>query len=245
MIAALERIVSHSGWWIPEDDVYVLADETHGSPLKVIDTSDLSDLQVVSLLSSEVNPQSIPHNMMMRDGLVFVSYYHDGLQVFDVSTPEEPKRIAWFDTFIETSHAGFAGAWGVHSALPSGRILITDIKNGLFVLELAAEQTEVCPTEYIEWNGLTIDAGGYYSAEVTDAVWGTDIELMVAMMNSDVCPDCPGDYDQNGTLGVGDLQIILAAMGCSNSCPIDLDGDDSTSVSDILGWLSLFGTVCF
>ncbi len=236
---------NHSGWWIPEDDVYVLADETHGSPLKVIDTSDLSDLQVVSLLSSEVNPQSIPHNMMMRDGLVFVSYYHDGLQVFDVSTPEEPKRIAWFDTFIETSHAGFAGAWGVHSALPSGRILITDIKNGLFVLELAAEQTEVCPTAPLEWNGLTIDAGGYYSTEVTDAVWGTDIELMVAMMNSDVCPDCPGDYDQNGTLGVGDLQIILAAMGCSNSCPIDLDGDDSTSVSDILGWLSLFGTVCF
>ena len=112
-------------------------------------------------------------------------------------------------------------------------------------MELAAEQTEVCPTAPLEWNGLTIDAGGYYSAEVTDAVWGTDIELMVAMMNSDVCPDCPGDYDQNGTLGVGDLQIILAAMGCSNSCAIDLDGDDSTTVSDILGWLSLFGTVCF
>lgn len=236
---------NHSGWWIPEDQVYVLADETHGSPLKVIDTSDLSDLQVVSLLSSEVNPESIPHNMMMRDGLVFVSYYHDGLQVFDVSTPEDPKRIAWFDTFIESSHAGYAGAWGVHSALPSGKILITDIKNGLFVLELDAEITEVCPTVPIEWNGLNIDDSGYYSAEVTDAAWGTDIELLYAIMNSDVCPDCPGDYDQNGTLGVGDLQIILAAMGCSNSCAIDLDGDDSTSVSDILGWLSLFGTVCF
>ena len=236
---------NHSGWWIPEDHVYVLADETHGSPLKVIDTQDLSDLQVVSLLSSEVNPESIPHNMMMRDGLVFVSYYHDGLQVFDVSTPEEPKRIAWFDTFIETSHVGFAGAWGVHSALPSGKILISDIKNGLFVLELAAEVTEVCPSVPLEWNDLTVDADGYYSTEVADAVWGTDIALMIAMMNSDVCPDCPGDYDQNGTLGVGDLQIILAAMGCSNACIIDLDGDDSTSVSDILGWLSLFGTVCF
>lgn len=236
---------NHSGWWVPEDHVYILADETHGSPLKVIDTSDLSDLQVVSLLSSEVNPESIPHNMMMRDGLVFVSYYHDGLQVFDVSTPEDPKRIAWFDTFIESSHAGYAGAWGVHSALPSGRILISDIKNGLFVLELAAEQTEVCPSVPLEWNGLTIADEGYYSAEVPDDVWGSDIALMVATMNADVCPDCPGDYDQNGTLGVGDLQIILAAMGCSNACDIDLDGDDSTSVTDILGWLSLFGTVCF
>ena len=236
---------NHSGWWVPEDHVYVLADETHGSPLKVIDTQDLSDLQVVSLLSSEVNPESIPHNMMMRDGLVFVSYYHDGLQVFDVSTPDDPKRIAWFDTFVESSHAGYAGAWGVHAALPSGRILISDIKNGLFVLELSTDTTEVCPSVPLEWNGLTIADEGYYSAEVPDDVWGTDIALMVATMNADVCPDCPGDYDQNGTLGVGDLQIILAAMGCSNACPIDLDGDDSTSVTDILGWLSLFGTVCF
>ena len=236
---------NHSGWWVPEDHVYVLADETHGSPLKVIDTHDLSDLQVVSLLSSEVNPESIPHNMMMRDGLVFVSYYHDGLQVFDVSTPEDPKKIAWFDTFIESSHAGYAGAWGVHSALPSGRILISDIKNGLFVLELSVEQTEVCPSVPLEWNGFIIEDGGYYTAEVTDDVWESDIELLYVTMNSDVCPDCPGDYDQNGTLGVGDLQIILAAMGCSNACDIDLDGDDSTTVSDILGWLSLFGTVCF
>ena len=235
---------NHSGWWIPENNVYVLADETHGSPLKVIDTSDMTDLQVVSTLSSGVDPQSIPHNLMVRDGLVFVSYYHDGLQVFDISDPASPNLIAWFDTFIETSHAGFAGAWGVHSALPSGRILISDITNGLFVLEVVAEQMEVCPTELTEWNGLIIDSNGYYSVELPDNTWGMDIALMNATLNMDVCPECPGDFDQNGTLGVGDLQIILAAMGCTNSCEIDLNGDDSTTVSDILLWLSSFGTVC-
>jgi len=235
---------NHSGWWIPEDHVYVLADETHGSPLKVIDTSDMTDLQVVSTLSSGVNPQSIPHNMMMRDGLVFVSYYHDGLQVFDVSTPEEPKRIAWFDTFIESSHAGYAGAWGVHSALPSGRILISDITNGLFVLELDVEEIVVCPLSPIEWNGLIVDTDGYYSSEVPNEMWGTDIELMFALMNSEVCPTCPGDFDNNGSIGVSDLTVILANIGCSIECDVDLDGNNSTTVGDLLAWLSLFGSEC-
>jgi len=235
---------NHSGWWIPEDNVYVLADETHGSPLKVIDTSDMTDLQVVSTLSSGVNPQSIPHNMMMRDGLVFVSYYHDGLQVFDVSTPEDPKRIAWFDTFIESSHAGYAGAWGVHSSLPSGRILISDITNGLFVLELAVEEIEVCPLSPIEWNGLIVDSDGYYSSEVPNEMWGTDIELIFAMMSSDVCPTCPGDLDYNGSIGVSDLTVILANIGCTIECDVDLNGDNSTTVGDLLAWLSLFGSEC-
>jgi hypothetical protein len=235
---------NHSGWWIPEDNVYVFADETHGSPLKVIDTSDLSDLQVVSILSSEVDPASIPHNMMMRDGLVFVSYYHDGLQVFDVSTPEDPKRIAWFDTFIESSHAGYAGAWGVHCALPSGRILISDIINGLFVLEIEVEEIVVCPLSPIEWNGLIVDSEGYYSSEIPDEMWGTDIKLIFAIMSSEACPTCPGDFDNNGSIGVSDLTLILANIGCVSECEVDLNGDNSTNVGDLLGWLSLFGSDC-
>ena len=235
---------NHSGWWIPEDHIYVLADETHGSPLKVIDTSDVSDLQVVSLLSSEVDPESIPHNMMMRDGLVFVSYYHDGLQVFDVSTPENPKKIAWFDTFIENSHAGYAGAWGVHSNLPSGRILISDITNGLFVLEIEVEQIEVCPTTPFDWNGQSIETEGYYSSEIFDEIWGTDIELLLAVLSADACPECPGDFDNNGNIGVGDLTVMLSNLGCVSDCQVDLNGDSSTTIGDLLTWLSLFGNDC-
>ena len=61
---------NHSGWWIPENDIYVFADETHGSPLKVLETSDFSDMQVLSTLSSGTDPSCIPHNLMIRDDLV-------------------------------------------------------------------------------------------------------------------------------------------------------------------------------
>ena len=235
---------NHSGWWVPDDETYVFADETHGSPLKVVDTSDLSDLQVVSTLSSNTDPECIPHNLMIRDDLVFVSYYHDGLQVFDISNPAAPNRVAWYDTFIETSHDGYAGAWGVHSALPSGRILISDIISGLHVLELTPEEIEICSWSETVWNGVEIYSEGYYSQEVADEYWGADIVWGTAVLNDDSCPECVGDVDGNGFIGVSDLQLILAAFGCQNSCAIDFNSDGSTTVADLLFWLNLFGTNC-
>ena len=235
---------NHSGWWVPENDIYVFADETHGSPLKVVETSDLTDMQVLSTLSSGTDPNCIPHNLMIRDNLVFVSYYHDGLQVFDISSPSEPNLVAWYDTHLQDSYSGYQGAWGVHSALPSGKVLISDMKNGLHVLKLTPDESEFCPNESIEWNGLTITDEGYYSIESSDELWGNDIQWLIANYNEILCPDCPGDIDGNGSLGVSDLNIILSEFGCTSSCQSDFNGDGSTTIGDILFWLSLFGTIC-
>jgi choice-of-anchor B domain-containing protein len=235
---------NHSGWWLPEDDLYVFADETHGSPLKVTDTSDLTDMQVLSTLSSGTDPSCIPHNLMIRDDLVFVSYYHDGLQVFDISDPESPNLVAWYDTFDQTNYVGFKGAWGVHSALPSGKILITDVSNGLFVIELDPEIMDVCPWEDEVWNDQIIDSSGYYVSEGVNENWGSDILWLSATVTEDACPDCPGDLDGNGSMGVSDLTIILAAFACTSSCEIDFNEDGSTTIADLLYWLSLFGSDC-
>ena len=59
-----------------------------------------------------------------------------------------------------------------------------------------------------------------------------------------MCPACPGDLDNNGSLGVSDLNIILSEFGCTNDCAADFNDDGSTSIGDLLFWLSLFGTVC-
>ena len=111
-------------------------------------------------------------------------------------------------------------------------------------MEIEVEEIVVCPLSPIEWNGLIVNSDGYYSYEVADEMWGTDIELIFAMMNSDVCPTCPGDFDNNGSIGVGDLTIILANIGCLQECEVDLDGNNSTTIGDLLAWLSLFGSDC-
>lgn len=227
---------NHSGWWLSEEDIYVFADETHGSPLKVVETSDLSDLEVLATMHSGTDPSSsIPHNIMIEGDLVYVSYYHDGLRVFDISNPSDPVMVAWYDTFEQTSYSGYKGAWGVHSALPSGRILISDMIGGLFVITPNPEYVDVCTYEMDEWSGYSV---------VDHELWGTDIVWQIANFTDDACESCLGDLDENGSIGVTDFQLILAGYGCTADCSVDFNGDDTTDVDDLLFWLSLFGTEC-
>ena len=164
--------------------------------------------------------------------------------MFEISYPSEPNLVAWYDTHLQDSYSGYQGAWGVHSTLPSGKVLISDMKNGLHVLKLTPDESEFCPNESIEWNGLTITDEGYYSIESSDELWVNDIQWLIANYNESLCPDCPGDLDENGSLGVSDLNIILSEFGCTSSCQSDFNGDGSNTIGDILFWLSLFGTIC-
>jgi hypothetical protein len=54
-------------------------------------------------------------------------------------------------------------------------------------------------------------------------------------------PDCPGDIDGDGTVGVTDFLEILAAWGPNPGHPADLDGDDVVGVTDFLELLALWG----
>ncbi len=125
---------NHSGWWDVAGQYYYMADETHGMDLKVVQTDDLTDLSVVATFNSE-SPAStrIPHNLIWREDVVYVSYYYDGYQAFDVRDPLHPKRVAYYDTYAGPDGQGYEGAWGVYPLLPSGRVLISDMLSGLFV----------------------------------------------------------------------------------------------------------------
>jgi len=57
-------------------------------------------------------------------------------------------------------------------------------------------------------------------------------------------PDCPGDFDNSGVVGVNDVLIALGQFGCLGTCEADLDGDNVVGVSDILTILSGFGQPC-
>lgn len=177
---------NHSGWLDSERDLYVLADENHGYDLKVCDMSDLSDISIESTFNSDVDPESIPHNLFIRDNYVFLSYYHDGLQIFDISDSENPVKAGYYDTYLPDSHQGFAGAWGVYPNLPSGNILISDVMTGLYVLGFEPEQLTVCEGDSILVNGSYESESGVYITTVPYETVYEDIlvtELEV-LMNS-------------------------------------------------------------
>ncbi|MEZ4985084.1 MAG: T9SS type A sorting domain-containing protein [Saprospiraceae bacterium] len=73
----------------------------------------------------------------MKGNLCFLSYYHDGVVVYDISNPTDVTLHAYYDTeTTNTNYSGYQGAWGVYPFLPSGKIIASDVLNGLFVLEL-------------------------------------------------------------------------------------------------------------
>lgn len=126
---------NHSGWATEDLNYYYLGDESHGFPLKVLDVSDLTEIKVLRSFDAESPAElSIPHNQIIACDYLYVSYYYDGLQVYDISDPATPKRIAYYTTSSREHRKSYEGAWGVYPFLPSGNILVSDMQEGLFVL---------------------------------------------------------------------------------------------------------------
>lgn len=157
-----EQGYNHACWLDAAGDYLVFTDETHGRGVKMTDVSDPSNMSVTdvfrSALLAPTHTNSIAHNPIIRGDSVYLSYYHDGIQVFDLSDPYNVVRVAYYDTEPNnTNYNGYQGAWGVYPLLPSGRILGSDELNGLFVLEL---MDPIMPVELTAFDGQ-VDGEGY------------------------------------------------------------------------------------
>lgn len=135
---------NHSSWKHPyEPYMYVAEEVPIGKPIYVYDISDIENpFTTYSFKDPLEEPDysnNRPHNPFVLKDRLYISYYHDGVQVYDVSDPELPERIAYYDTYDDNNgngYSGYEGAWGVYPFLPSGCILASDITYGLNTLEL-------------------------------------------------------------------------------------------------------------
>ncbi len=134
---------NHSSWMTDDDNYVVFATEDVGVPLYIVDVSDLSNNGIVAISSSGFSQDLDPgipstntaHNPLIRGNYCFVSYYEDGVQVWDITTPNSPVLVAYYDMVPNSSYNGTArGAWGVYPFLPSGNILVSDDLSGLYIL---------------------------------------------------------------------------------------------------------------
>jgi choice-of-anchor B domain-containing protein len=138
---------NHSGWMNDAGTLYAMADETHGSPVKLIDATDLSDLEIVSTVTTGVHPTSIVHNPFFTGDLLHAAYYYDGYWLWNTADPAQPLLLGYYDTSAVPNSDGYSGAWGVYPFLPSGNILVSDMQTGLWVLDIG--QAVKAPTHAI------------------------------------------------------------------------------------------------
>jgi len=128
--------VTHNAWFSDDNRYLFTTDEVSGAFIGAYDVSDLQNIDEVDRIKTEVDPSTVPHNVHYKDGYLITSYYTAGMQVVDAHEPDLLVEVGRYDTSPQFSGSGFNGAWGAYPYLPSGRVLISDIETGLWILEV-------------------------------------------------------------------------------------------------------------
>ncbi len=146
---------NHSSWRTADGRYVALCDETLDTGVKMIDVQDPADMEVASLFRSTLlapaATNSVAHNpYILGDSLLVLSYYDDGVQVWDINDPTNPTRLGYYDTTPNSTRYGFKGVWGAYPYLPSGNILASDTGTGLYVIRYDGQGG--LPVTYRAWN---------------------------------------------------------------------------------------------
>ncbi len=131
-----EKGYNHNSWLTSDKKHIVFTDENLGLGVKLYEIQNPTTYKLKSIFRSHTG--ALAHNpFIVGNGLVYISYYQDGVYLFDISDDANPKVIAYYDTYPEnTSFTGFQGSWGVYPYLPSGTIFASDMSHGLFALRM-------------------------------------------------------------------------------------------------------------
>jgi choice-of-anchor B domain-containing protein len=127
---------NHTNWVDSSNQYIAFTDEVpQGQPLKVYRIRELSDMTYLTHFNT--NPGATPHNVFWVGTTLYVSWYHDGVYMLDMTNPRTPVVKAYYDTYPQNAlgdYRGFKGCWGVYPFFPSGNIAASDMSNGLFML---------------------------------------------------------------------------------------------------------------
>ncbi|MCB0704723.1 MAG: choice-of-anchor B family protein, partial [Saprospiraceae bacterium] len=161
---------THNAWLSDDGNTVFTTDEQPNAPVAAYDISDLGNIQELDLYQplETLGDGVIPHNVHVWDDWLIISYYSDGGIIVDAAQPDNLIEVGNFDTFF--GGQGFNGAWGAYPFLPSGIVLITDIGDGLYVLD--AEYKRAC---YLE--------GVVTSSFDGSNLFGVDIEILSPQLN--------------------------------------------------------------
>lgn len=151
---------THSGWWSQDKMFIFVQDEideaafNHNTRLRTMDISDLTTPFVSRIWEGPTAARD--HNGYSKLSHYYMSNYQRGLTILDVSNPNNPAEVAFFDTYPSGDGLSYAGAWGVYPYLPSGTLLVSDIQGGLVLLrEQGLALTVTAPSSVLPGQPIT------------------------------------------------------------------------------------------
>ena len=124
------KAFTHSSDTSKDGKYLYVCDELNYGTMKVFDIHDL--MAHPEILEVTVNPLAIVHNIHVKADTGFVSYYTEGIRLFDLSDPTLPAEFGYYDTYAGYS-GGFHGVWEIAPRFPSGTFIASDMGTGLYV----------------------------------------------------------------------------------------------------------------
>ena len=127
------------------DGRYAVAEtEYQYAPLRIFDMQPALDGEVSNIrrpISAwTAHWENLVHNHEVRWPFVFASSYMDGLQIFTLMDPENPRTVGYYDTdLVNEGMQGGAvmrGAFGVDVRNADGLIVISDLSSGLWTFKM-------------------------------------------------------------------------------------------------------------
>ncbi len=135
------RAYTHQGWFTEDQRYFILGDEldeiNFGTNTRTL-VFDFTDLDNPVLHTEYTGPVSaIDHNGYVKGDEYYLANYTAGIRVLDISGIDAKSIVqaGFFDTFPTSNTAGFNGVWSVYPYFESGKIIVSDINRGLFVVK--------------------------------------------------------------------------------------------------------------
>ncbi len=182
---------THNTWTSLSGDYVFTTDEINGGSIGSYDVRDMSNIEYLDGFKKFPNGVEMPHNVTVKDAILFISYYREGFVMVDAQKPNNLIELASFDTDTNLSGANSGGAWGIYPYLPSGKVLISDINNGLFVLE------------------VEIEGGAFLEGEITDASNGFPVFGANVLIDNEIIDEIS---DLNGSYQTGVNSSVLKSV---------------------------------
>ena len=137
---------AHQGW-LTEDHRYFYSNDELDEVSGVVEATrtliwDLADLDDPILIKEYYSPTKVTdHNLYVRGDRLYMSNNRAGLRVLDISDPENPVELGFFDTTPwSADESGFDGTWSVYPYFESGTVLLSSRREGLFLVRPRARR---------------------------------------------------------------------------------------------------------
>ncbi|MFQ5584264.1 MAG: choice-of-anchor B family protein, partial [Calditrichia bacterium] len=121
----------HNTWANDSHQYLVTTEETPGKTVKLWDIRNLNNVTLTDQYLA--SPGGMAHNAHIKGDYVYISHYTDGLRILDISDPNNIFEAGYYDTY-SGPNGTYDGAWGAYPFFRSGKVLISDIETGLYIV---------------------------------------------------------------------------------------------------------------